>query len=77
MKTIPSFINDRIRDFFQTPIEKYSYPMTSSQEFGWERSPNLNKNPRRIKNTCDVTKYADQYYEMVGKSPFARKEVKK
>ena len=27
------------------------------------------------KNTCDVVKYADYYYAMNGKSPYATKEI--
>ena len=35
----------------------------------------LNTNPRMAKNTSDVVKYADYYYAMNGKSPYATKEI--
>jgi hypothetical protein len=68
-------LNEKIKNYFKTPTEKYSNALTSSQEVGWFDSKNLNTRARQNKKDCDVTKYADYYYSMIGRSPFARKEA--
>jgi hypothetical protein len=73
---IPSLISDKIKYYFKVPNEKYSNPLTSSHEFGWHIGEKLNKNQRRKPRVgCDVTKYADEYYALKGRSPYATKEA--
>lgn len=71
---IPDYITEKIKYHFKTPYEKYVSPLTSSQEFGWDRSQYLNlymkKHP---KNSCDVTRYADEYQSLKGQSPYSNK----
>lgn len=75
---IPEFINTQIQnDLFKTPIQKYPYPMTSSQTIGWEDAKGLNTGGRRGKPTCDVTSYANEYVRCMGRSPYATKDLKK
>lgn len=60
-----------------TPQEQFVLPITSSQEYGFFNKPLLPKQPmfHHPKNTCDVCEYADAYYTMTGKSPYARKDI--
>lgn len=80
---IPQLISEKIKYYFKIPSEKYVYPLTSSHDFGWTKGEKLNKNQRRCpKIGCDVTKYADEYYALKGRSPYATKnpilkEIKK
>jgi hypothetical protein len=77
-RDIPETISNKIKDYFKIPSEKYYYPLTSSHEFGWESGENLNKQARHPKFTCDVTAYANEYYALKGRSPYASKDpVKK
>jgi hypothetical protein len=73
---IPREITEKIKYYFKTPYEKYDSPVTSSQEFGWHLGEKLNRNTRKHpKIGCDVTRYADEYYAMKGKSPYAIREI--
>lgn len=73
---IPEYIKNKIKYHFKTPYEKYCSPMTSSQEFGWDKSEKLNWNMRRHpKNSCDVTKYTDEYLALKGQSPYILKKA--
>ena len=75
---IPDDIKTKIKaELFKRPNEKYNYPLTQAQEIGWDDCKFLNTNPRRAKKTCDVTKYADEYCSLKGRSPFATKEINK
>lgn len=77
-KDIPDNIREKINnDLFKIPSEKYPWPMTESQEFGWDKPFGLNTNLRRSKVGCDVTRYADEYYKLKGRSPFATKDLAK
>lgn len=69
-------IKQKIDYYFKVPNEKYANPLTSSHEFGWHRGEKLNRNQRRHpKLGCDVTKYADEYSALKGRSPYATKEI--
>ena len=76
-KKIPFEILDKIKhQYSKNPNEKYKWPMTHSQEIGWDiKEKGLNTNPRMAKTTSDVVKYADYYYAMNGKSPYATKDM--
>ena len=51
--------------------------MTSNHEIGWYFSDLLNKDTFQHKKfPCDVTKYANEYATMTGKSPFSKKTRK-
>ena len=77
-KAIPEDIKIKIKEeFFKTPNEKYPYPITQSQEIGWDVCKDLNTGVRRAKKTSDVTRYADEYYSLKGRSPFATKSINK
>ena len=68
------YVKNKIKYHFKTPSEKYIFPLTSSQEFGWDRRDYLNwKTKKHPKHTCDVTKYADDYQLLNAQSPFANK----
>mmetsp|Transcript_42053 Transcript_42053/g.134301 ORF Transcript_42053/g.134301 Transcript_42053/m.134301 type:complete len:149 (+) Transcript_42053:198-644(+) len=58
------------------PNEKYTLPMTSSQEYGWSTRMLVPTNPmfQQRRKACDITRYADDYYNMSGTTPFSRKE---
>jgi hypothetical protein len=72
---IPESISDKIKYHFKCPNEKYPNPLTSSQEFGWDAGEKLNKIKfNHPKLGCDVTKYADEYYALKGRSPYASKD---
>ena len=75
---IPEYVKNKIKYHFKTPSEKYVTPLTSSQEFGWDRSEYLNwKTKKHPRQTCDVTRYADEYQSLTGQSPYANKITKK
>ena len=77
-KAIPEDIKNKIKDqYFKRPNEKYNFPMTQAQEIGWDVCQNLNTGKRRAKKTCDVTRYADEYFALKGISPFATKSISK
>ena len=77
-KAIPEDIKNKIKEkLFKKPNEKYSYPITQSQEIGWDVCQNLNTGKRRTKKTCPETKYADEYCSLKGRSPFATKSISK
>ena len=57
------------------PCEKYKLPLTSANEFGFwtkyaAKDPNTMFDHKR--HAGDVTKYADSYVTMTGRSPFSR-----
>ena len=66
-----------VQDTELMPNERFELPMTSSQEVGWRNKPFAAPNPmfRHPKDSCDITRYADAYYEMVGTTPFSRKDA--
>lgn len=70
-KLIPKHISDKIEYHFKVPNAKYDHPLTSSQELGWDSSDMLNRSPRRGRIGCDVSRYADEYYALKGRSPYA------
>ena len=77
-EAIPEDIKNKIKDeLFKRPNEKYQFPLTQSQEIGWDVCPNLNTGKRMSKKTCDVTRYADEYYSFKKVSPFATKSINK
>ncbi len=78
LSAVSENISNKIKYYFKTPNEKYNNPLTSSHEVGWFNDDKLNKNQRRHPRIgCDVTRYADEYYYLKGRSPFATREVKK
>ena len=75
---IPDYVKNKIKYHFKTPAEKYIFPLTSSHEFGWDKSDYLNlRTKKHLRHTCDVTRYADDYQLLTAKSPFANKILKK
>ena len=67
-------IFEKIQHHFKGPKEKYDIPMTSNHEIGWQFSELLNRDTFQNKRlTCDVTKYANDYATMTGRSPFSKK----
>ena len=77
-QAIPEDIKNKIKDkYFKIPSEKYQFPITQSQEIGWDVCPYLNTGKRMAKKTCDVTRYADEYFALKGVSPFATKSISK
>jgi hypothetical protein len=61
-----------------TPEQIYTLPVTSNQDYGFFHTPLVDK--ERLfchpKCGCDVTDYADAYFNMTGMSPYARKTDK-
>jgi hypothetical protein len=59
-------------------LQKFVLPVTSAQEFGFFHTPLVPKNPlfHHVRNSCEVTAYADRYYFMSGRSPYAKKPDK-
>ena len=56
----------------QVPKEKYDYPMTSNQEFGWDLGAfESSKKFGHQRSQCKETKYAANYITMAHISPFA------
>ena len=67
-------IFEKIQYHFKGPKEKFENPTTSNHEIGWYFSEYLNKeNFPHKKFPCDVTKYANDYTAMTGRSPFSKK----
>lgn len=58
-------------------MERYKVPLTTAQEYGWSSRQLMTQGPlfNRPKQQCDVTVYADAYYEMMGMSPYANKQA--
>ena len=56
-------------------LQRFVLPVTSAQEFGFFSTPLIAKNPlfHHARSSCEVTSYADRYYSMSGRSPYARK----
>ena len=56
-------------------LQRFVLPVTSAQEFGFFSTPLIAKNPlfHHARNSCEVTSYADRYYSMSGRSPYAKK----
>lgn len=66
-----------LKDTEKYPNERYALPLTASQEIGFFSSQRLVKNNPQFsynRDTCDVTKYADNYVNMLGVSPYAKKD---
>ena len=77
-QAIPEDIKNKLKnELFKRPNEKYNFPLTQSQEIGWDVCPNLNTGKRMARKTCDVTRYADEYFALKGVSPFATKSISK
>ena len=73
-KEIPEEIREKIKtELFKIPSERFDYPVTRSMEYGWETCKYLNSGKRKGRKTCDVVKYADEYYSMKGQSPYSNK----
>ena len=70
-KAIPEDIKNKIKEeLIKKPSEKYSYPITQTQEIGWDLCQNLNTGKRKAKNTCPETKYADEYIARLKEEAF-------
>ncbi len=72
-KELGEAYSSTIKKVTQSPKEKYSYPMTTSQEFGWDAGAmqKLGKKFVYPRSQCDETKYAANYISMAHTSPFA------
>ncbi|KRX07382.1 hypothetical protein PPERSA_06997 [Pseudocohnilembus persalinus] len=57
------------------PRQKYDMPLTRNQEIGWfHQQLNIPKNTKESKiEQCDITKFADNYYQMTKFSPYSNK----
>eukprot|EP00826_Nyctotherus_ovalis_P061342 TRINITY_DN8721_c0_g1_i1.p1 TRINITY_DN8721_c0_g1~~TRINITY_DN8721_c0_g1_i1.p1 ORF type:complete len:114 (+),score=30.23 TRINITY_DN8721_c0_g1_i1:316-657(+) len=56
----------------KSPKEKYPYPVTTSQELGWDqRLVGFSKKFSHPRSQCIETKYADSYINMLHTSPYA------
>eukprot|EP00218_Dolichomastix_sp_CCMP3274_P016773 CAMPEP_0170132900 /NCGR_PEP_ID=MMETSP0033_2-20121228/949_1 /TAXON_ID=195969 /ORGANISM="Dolichomastix tenuilepis, Strain CCMP3274" /LENGTH=152 /DNA_ID=CAMNT_0010368349 /DNA_START=18 /DNA_END=476 /DNA_ORIENTATION=+ len=66
-----------IKDADQLPPDKYDDPRTSAQEYGWHSKTLMGNNPifNYKRSACEITSYADKYYEMSGTTPFSRKDA--
>ena len=64
-----------VKRVIQVPKDKYPYPMTTSQELGWDlKIVEYNGNFVYPRYQCNETKYADNYISMSRISPFANKQ---
>ena len=67
-----------IQRISKSPKQKYPYPVTSSQELGWEPAlPGLTKKFCHPRTQCIETKYADNYINMSHSSPYASQQKAK
>ncbi|CAG9462366.1 unnamed protein product [Pedinophyceae sp. YPF-701] len=68
-------LNDlsQTKDTHLLPFQKYKTPQTTSQQYGWVQEQLMKPRNRFTygKGQCDVTTYADHYYAMSGRSPYA------
>ena len=66
-----------VKDADIVPPEKYECPQTAAQAVGWHAKPLSKANPMFVyrRGSCDITRYADKYFEMSGVTPFTRKGV--
>lgn len=55
--------------------EELDLPMTSSQEIGFSHKPLVQRENvfHYSRTACEITKYADAYFDMAGTTPFSRK----
>ena len=61
-----------IKKVAQVPKEKYSYPMTTTQELGWDLNAFQSSSKFAYQRCqCNETKYAANYITMSHVSPFA------
>ena len=58
----------------KNPASLHTLPVTSAQEYGWNPATLMPPAPMfsHSKRQCDVTNYADSYFEMTGRSPYAQ-----
>ena len=71
---MPVHLKEKISYSFKTPIEKYTYPMSSSQEYGWDTKVLMRDLRKVTKPQCDITKFANNYVASFGgRSPFSKK----
>ena len=69
-------IKEKVEYFFKVPKKKYLNPITSSQEIGWQEVNNMKVFKKfYTKNSNDITKFANDYYIMLGKSPFVSSKI--
>jgi hypothetical protein len=69
-------LSKKIADARKTPQEKTKWPMTSNQKIGWMWKEGVTQFEGDRKwsaslASCAETKYAESYYMMAGKSPYA------
>ena len=64
-----------VKDASALPNEKYDLPETSAQECGFRYEPFVKVNPmfHKPRGSCEITRYADAYYETTGVTPFHRR----
>ena len=62
-----------LKETTKIPTEKYSEPITSSQEIGWWSVPLMPDRKRQGTKACEITKFADDYAQAMGRNPFQRK----
>ena len=58
-----------LKETTKIPTEKYSEPITSSQEIGWWSVPLMPDRKRQGTKACEITKFADDYAQAMGRNP--------
>ena len=66
-----------IKNAHKTAPEKFALPQTSSQEYGWDSQQLAPPSEMfaKARTACDITRYADHYYFMLGTTPFSKRDM--
>ena len=74
-KTAMAAVSKKLEVLTTIPTKKYPYAMTAAQEVGWDNDTMFNIHRPKYnfnKKQYDETKYANSYFTMTNKSPFAQ-----
>ncbi|BBN06041.1 protein FAM183 [Marchantia polymorpha subsp. ruderalis] len=65
-----------IKTMEKTPPEKFDLPQTTSQDYGWESHPLVERNPlfNYDNNSCEITQFAANYFALMHTTPFSKKK---
>ena len=74
MKKDTEDLRNKLDTLTMLPKKKYTYSMTSAQEYGWDMDTDMGTYKPQYefnKKMCNETKYASDYVTMTKRSPYA------
>ena len=69
-------LKQKLDTLAKLPKQKYTYTMTTAQEYGWDMDTDMNTYAPKYnvnRKMCHETKYASDYVTMTKRSPYAAK----